>query len=106
MLSRELALDTPDPRPPVAQLAASTQELLCTVDGSQLTACLPYAFSRRPLDTCFAVVALVASYRKQYDRRWASSTYPHPSVGLALQPCSLLSRMPTVGGPSLRGSGP
>jgi hypothetical protein len=64
--ARGLAVEEPDPRKPIAGLAGSIPELLCTVGGeSILTTCLPYAFSRRPLDTCFAVVALVEAYRKQ-----------------------------------------
>ena len=61
---RKQALYEADPRPPVLEMVRSIPELLSTVGGGQLLTCLPYTFSRRPLDTCFAIVRLVGAYRK------------------------------------------
>ena len=50
--------------PALTHLTSSVQELQATVEGSKIITSLPYAFARRPLDTCYAVVALVVGYRR------------------------------------------
>ena len=52
---------------PLSHLVHDVFEMKATTHGDKLIAALPYAFARRPVDTCHAVTALVTAYRAESD---------------------------------------
>ena len=62
---RQRGLTRPDPRPPVAILSTDARELEKLVHGDKIRVSLPYCFVRRPLDTCYAVIELVAGLKRE-----------------------------------------